>query len=106
MQEMSAQQVHQYLQSSNNNPILLDVRELWEYKICHIEGSQLIPMRNIPSELNQLEPEQETIVICHHGIRSRIVGQFLEQADFTNIINLSGGVNQWAQQVDTKMPVY
>ena len=106
MQEMSALEIHQYLQKTEEKPLLLDVREPWEYDICHIEGSQLIPMNTIRNELDQLEPDQKTIVICHHGIRSRMVAYFLEQADFTNVINLSGGVNQWARQVDPEMAVY
>lgn len=103
---MSPQQISEYLQSSTSSPLLLDVRENWEYDICHIKGSELIPMQQIPMQLNQLDPEQETIVICHHGVRSRMVGQFLEQAEFKNIINLSGGVTAWSQQVDKTMPTY
>lgn len=111
MQEMSPQQVYQHLQTirsqtTSSEPLLLDVRETWEYDICHIKGSELIPMQTIPRQLGQLDPQQETIVICHHGVRSRMVGQFLEQAQFENIINLSGGVTAWAQQVDQTMPTY
>lgn len=106
MQEMSALQLSDYLQNTPNHPVLLDVREPWEYKICHIEGSKLIPMQTIASEIKHLEPDQETVVICHHGVRSRMVGHFLEQAQFKNVINLSGGVTQWAQEVDSNMPTY
>ena len=106
MLEMSVQEIHNYLQDSEKKPVLLDVRENWEYDICHIEGSMLMPMQTVPQQLQQLDPHQETIVICHHGIRSRMVGQYLEQADFKNIINLSGGVNAWAQQIDLNMPSY
>lgn len=106
MQEMSALQVHKYLQTTSNKPLLLDVREPWEYKICKIAGSELVPMQTIPHELATLDPGQETIVICHHGVRSRMVGQFLEQAQFKNVINLSGGVTAWAQQVDPDMSIY
>ncbi len=106
MQEMTPQQVYDYLQKNTNKPLLLDVREPWEYQICRIEGSELIPMQKIPSHLNKLDPKQETIVICHHGVRSRMVVQFLEQAQFENVINLSGGVNAWAQSVELDMPSY
>ncbi|MCW8929588.1 MAG: rhodanese-like domain-containing protein [Gammaproteobacteria bacterium] len=106
MQEMSPQQVHEYLEMTEKSPLLLDVREHWEYEICHIEGSELIPMQTIPNQLDKLDPEQEIIVICHHGVRSRMVGQFLEQARFKNIRNLSGGVAAWAQEVDRSMPTY
>jgi len=103
---MSPQQVNEYLQTKTNTPLLLDVREPWEYDICHIKGSKLIPMQRIPSHLNQLDPQQETIVICHHGIRSKIVSNFLEQAEFKRVINLTGGVNTWAQEVDLSMTSY
>ena len=106
MQEMSPQQVHEYLQTNTSKPLLLDVREPWEHEICRIEGAELIPMQSIPAHLDKLDPQQETVVICHHGIRSRMVGQFLELAQFKKIINLSGGVNAWAQDVDLDMPSY
>lgn len=106
MQEMSPRQVHDYLQTTTDKPLLLDVRENWEYDICHINGSELIPMQTIPNQLDKLDPNKEIIVICHHGVRSRMVGQFLEQVKFKNIINLSGGVTAWAQAVDPNMPTY
>ena len=106
MQEMSPQQVHEYLESTTNKPLLLDVRENWEYDICHIKGSELIHMQTIPHQLDKLAPEQEIIVVCHHGIRSRMVGQFLEQAQFKHVTNLSGGVAAWSQLVDRSMPTY
>ncbi len=106
MQEMSPQQIHEYLETTSSKPLLLDVREAWEYDICHIKGSELIPMQTIPKQLDKLDPNQEIIVICHHGIRSRMVGQYLEQAQFKNITNLSGGVAAWAQDVDQTMPTY
>ena len=106
MQEMSALEVSEYLQQTETKPFLLDVREPWEFDICRIEGAKLIPMRTVPGNIEQLDPQQETIVICHHGIRSRMVGKFLEQADFINIINLSGGMAQWYQQVDSSIATY
>jgi len=63
-------------------------------------------MSQIPTRLDELEQTRETVVICHHGIRSRSVGRYLEQAGFSNIINLSGGVDQWAKTVDSAMPTY
>ncbi|MCU7798806.1 MAG: sulfurtransferase [gamma proteobacterium symbiont of Lucinoma myriamae] len=106
MREMSPQQVNEYLQDTTTKHFLLDVREPWEYNICRIEGAELMPMQSIPAHLSKLDPKQETIVICHHGVRSRMVAQFLEQAQFENVINLSGGVNAWSQHVDLEMPRY
>lgn len=87
-------------------PLLLDVREPWEYETCHIAGSQLIPMQTIPARLNELEEDQQVVCICHHGARSMSVAAFLERNHFTNVINLTGGMHAWAQQVDSTMPVY
>jgi len=104
--EMSAVDLHEYLQSLTIKPLLIDVREPWEYQTCHINNSVLIPMRQIPTALNELDPDRETVVICHHGIRSRSVSSFLSSNDFTQVINLSGGIDEWAKTVDNSMPLY
>ena len=106
MREMDAATLSEYLERCDTPPLLLDVRQPWEFDVCRIEGSQLIPMGQLPRKLAELDPEQETVVICHHGIRSRSVGHYLEQQGFSKIINLSGGVDQWAKQVDNTMPTY
>ena len=106
MREFSAEQLKTYLDSCDQQPLLLDVRQPWEFDICKIENSVLIPMAQIPSRFESLDINRETVVICHHGIRSRRVGNYLEQAGFDNIINLSGGVNQWSKTVDQQMPTY
>ena len=106
MQEFSAQQVDELIKQSDKKPFLLDVREPWEHEICHIDGVTLIPMKTIPQHLAKLAPTEEIVVICHHGIRSRMVGRFLEQEGYKHIINLSGGVKAWAEQVDATMPKY
>lgn len=87
-------------------PVLLDVREPWEYEICHIAGAKLVPMGVIAVRVDELDPAAETVVICHHGIRSARVGAFLESRGFQDIVNLEGGVAAWAEQVDPGMPTY
>jgi rhodanese-related sulfurtransferase len=106
MREFSAQQLQAYLNAAAEQPLLLDVREPWEFDKARIEGSTLVPMRSVPDRLQELDPARETVVICHHGIRSRMVGHFLESQGFSNIINLSGGVASWASDVDRQMPTY
>ena len=106
MQNFSPSQLHEYLANAENAPLLLDVREPWEYERCYIEGSVLVPMGDLNAKLAELDPQRETVVICHHGIRSRHVGMQLEHIGFTNIINLSGGVNAWAREVDPQMAIY
>lgn len=106
MRRFTPKELRAYLEKATSPPLLLDVREPWEFQYCHIEGSELIPMREIPAAATQLGPAQEIVVICHHGIRSRQVAYYLEQAGFTNLINLEGGVEAWAQDVDLTMKRY
>lgn len=87
-------------------PLLLDVREPWEFERCHIEGAELLPMAAIPSRVAQLDPAREMVVICHHGVRSFHVARFLEHNGFSDVINLTGGVDAWAREVDPHMAVY
>jgi rhodanese-related sulfurtransferase len=87
-------------------PLLLDVREPWEYEVCHIKGSRLLPMRGIQGRVAELDPERETVVICHHGVRSYHVARFLEHNGFQNVVNLTGGVDAWAKEADPAMPTY
>lgn len=87
-------------------PLLLDVREPWEYERCHIAGATSSPMSRIQSTFSQLDPDQEMVVICHHGVRSFHVARFLEHNGFEHVINLTGGVDAWAKEVDHQMPTY
>ncbi len=87
-------------------PLLLDVREGWEYQRCHLEGATLLPMSTLQARLGELDPQQETVVICHHGVRSFHVARFLESNGFSQVINLTGGVDAWAKEVDHAMPTY
>lgn len=106
MRELSAQELKAHLETCDQQPLLLDVRQPWEFEVCKIENSVLLPMSQITAKYDSLDFDRETVVICHHGIRSRRVGRYLEEAGFSNIINLSGGVAQWAQTVDKDMPTY
>ena len=87
-------------------PLLLDVREPYEFAYCHIEGSLNIPMNSVPVRIGELDSEQETVVICHHGMRSASVASYLLRHDFQRILNLSGGVDAWAILVQPDMPRY
>jgi len=104
--EMSVRELRSRLLDGSPPPLLLDVREPWEANICRIDGSKLLPMHRIVASLPELDPERETVVICHHGIRSRQVALYLEGQGFSRVINLRGGVAAWAQQVDPSMAVY
>jgi rhodanese-related sulfurtransferase len=92
--------------ASSEKPLLLDVRENWEYETCHIAGSTQIPMNLIPIRVNELGDDREIVCVCHHGARSMQVAAFLERNGFSNITNLTGGIHAWAVQVDPSMPKY
>lgn len=107
MQQISASELAAWLaDGSRAKPLLLDVREPWEFELCRIEGAQLMPMQTVPANIESLEPDTDIVTICHHGMRSAQVAGFLARNGFTRLFNLSGGVAAWAAQVDPKMPTY
>jgi rhodanese-related sulfurtransferase len=85
---------------------ILDVREPWETSICAIEGSILIPLSTLPSNLERLPQDIPLAVVCHHGMRSLQAVLWLRRQGFENAINLQGGVDAWAQRVDPAMATY
>ncbi len=90
----------------DNQPELIDVREKWEYQYCHINNVRLIPMGEIVSTLRSLDKNKEYVLICHHGIRSLQVARYMAKQGFERVINLTGGVDAWAKEVDHAMPTY
>ncbi len=85
---------------------LLDVREPYEYELCHLEGAMLIPLGQLQARIKELEKDEETVVYCHVGVRSTQAVALLRQAGFSNARNLQGGIDSWARQVDPEMPRY
>ena len=107
MQHLSAPELAQLLaDDARPRPVLLDVREPWEFQTCHIDGAAAMPMRTVPARLAELDPDLPVVCICHHGARSMQVASFLEQNGFADVSNLTGGVHAWALQVDNNMPTY
>lgn len=98
-------QLAQQLQDKTQTFQLLDVREPWEYDIACLEGAKLIPLNQLQQNIHQLNPTQTVVVICHHGIRSAHACYFLASQGF-DVINLSGGIDQWAREIDPNMSLY
>ena len=108
MRQMTARELAEWLREHGHEAQLLDVREPWEFELCRIEGSRLLPLGQLPARLGELGLDRSApvVAICHHGIRSRHACRLLEHAGFSDVINLSGGVGAWAEQVDPAMPRY
>lgn len=94
-----------YLENGEQSLQILDVREPWEYDIAHIEGSVLIPLGTLMQKTDNLDHSREWVVVCHHGIRSAHACYFLERNGFQTI-NLTGGIDRWAKEIDLNMPLY
>jgi len=86
--------------------VLLDVREAWEVGLAPFPGMTWIPMGQITERMTELDKAAETVVICHHGIRSWRVAKFLEHEGFANVINLTGGIDAWSKEIDSSIPLY
>ncbi len=86
--------------------LLLDVREPHEVALCAIAGSQRIPMQQIPAQMGALPRDQLILVHCHHGGRSMRVTQFLRANGFTQVSNVAGGIDTWAELIDPTLARY
>lgn len=107
IREINARELADWLaDASRPQPVLLDVREDWEYALCRIDGSRQIPMNLIPLRHNELPDDTPVVTICHHGVRSYQVGLFLENAGFEQVLSLHGGVAAWADEVEPAMARY
>ena len=92
--------------ASREPPVLVDVREPWEFALCKIEGSLLVPLGELPRRRDELPHDRPLVMVCHTGRRSQNAAMFLAQAGFTDVQNLEGGVEGWAVEVDPSMKRY
>ena len=95
------------LRQQNSPPLLLDVREPWEYATAAIPGAINIPMGEIPSRAHtELDPDAPIVVLCHHGARSLSVTMWLRNQGFDHAQSLAGGIDQWSRSIDPTIPRY
>lgn len=107
MQQITPAQLRAWLEDAGRSPPrLLDVREQWEYDIVHLDGSVHMPMQTVPVRRTELAPDEDIVVICHHGGRSQQVAMFLDRTGHQRVYNLAGGVDAWAREVDASMSRY
>jgi rhodanese-related sulfurtransferase len=85
--------------------LLLDVREPEELQIASIGGTH-IPLGDLGRRFHELDPDQEIVVMCHHGVRSAHATAFLRAQGFEKVRNLSGGIERWSVMVDSSIPRY
>ena len=87
-------------------PLVVDVREPEEYELARIEGARLLPLSLFNEWAPALDPERETVFMCHHGMRSAQVCAWLSRQGFGKIHNLAGGIDRWSTEVDPAVPRY
>jgi rhodanese-related sulfurtransferase len=87
-------------------PVLVDVREPWEFDYCRIEGSVSMPLAELGRRYAELPGERPVVTVCHHGMRSMHAAAFLARAGFAEVHNLFGGVAAWAAEVEPTMRTY
>jgi len=106
MKEISVQELKKK-RETNEDFLLLDVREQHEFYISNIEGT-LIPLGQLPERVSEIEEykEKEVVVICRSGARSAKAVELLEKEGFEDAKNLVGGINEWAKKIDPSLPVY
>jgi rhodanese-related sulfurtransferase len=94
------------MRSTGGEHVVLDVTEGRELDICQLKGALHIPMAEIPARVDDLPTNQPLVVLCHHGARSQMVVDFLRDAGFRNAVNLDGGIEAWACEIDRSMRRY
>jgi len=104
IQDLNPKEFKDYL--VDNEVTLVDVREQWEFDICQIKGAILIPLGEIAKSYANLNKDSNIALYCHSGIRSMHVADFLLSKGFQSLSNLQGGIDAWAQEIDTTIERY
>ena len=104
--DISPEDLHRRLLAGDDLQ-LVDVREEMEFDYCHLPGSLLLPLDELPRRAAEIRTEGPVVMICHHGVRSAHATAYLRQRlGRPNVLNLRGGVDAWAAQVDPDFPTY
>ncbi|MEM3433888.1 MAG: rhodanese-like domain-containing protein, partial [Candidatus Methanomethyliaceae archaeon] len=102
--EVSPEELKQMLERGEVQ--LIDVREPFEWEICHIEGAKLIPLGQLPSRIHELDPAKTIVVYCHSGYRSAQAVKLLRELGLRKTYNLAGGIDAYAERVDPSLTRY
>ena len=104
IQDLEPKEFKDYL--VDDEVTLVDVREQWEFDICQIKGAILIPLGEVNKSYVKLNKDSKIALYCHSGIRSMHVANFLLSQGFESLANLQGGIDAWAQEIDTTVERY
>ncbi len=85
---------------ADGETLLLDVRTPGEWRVHRLAGAVLIPIDQLAQRYGELNPDQRTIVICEHGVRSEAAADFLARHDFADVATMIGGMAQWSGAVE------
>jgi len=85
---------------------ILDVREPWELDLVRFPEALAIPLATLPARIGEVPTDKPVVVVCHHGMRSYKAMTWLRQNGVANAINLDGGIDAWARQIEPSMGVY
>jgi rhodanese-related sulfurtransferase len=105
MAEISPQDLKARL-DRHEAPLLLDVRQDWETRLCRLPNAVHIPIEEIETRTEELDPQDDIVVYCHQGVRSAAVAEYLRSLGFARVSNLSGGLDAWARTVEPTMRRY
>ena len=86
--------------------ILLDIREPYELILSRLDHQLHIPMSQMSERWREIPRDRPIVVFCHHGVRSVNLLNQLQAAGFTNLINMEGGIDAWAKEIDPAVPLY
>jgi rhodanese-related sulfurtransferase len=103
--ELTVQDLQQLL-AAGAKPVIVDVREQWEFDLGHLDGSVHIPLGTLPERMQDLDRTAEIVTVCHTGRRSLQAAHFMHATGFARVRSLRGGVEAWSVQIDPSMPRY
>ena len=104
--EISVTEAKRLLDTAPQQTLLIDVREPYEWEICHLPNAEHIPMRQIPVQAGALPGDKHLLILCHTGVRSLRVTEFLRAQGLAAVSNIAGGINAWASEIDPTLRRY
>ena len=102
---IDVQELHEW-RRSGRELTLLDVREPWELEICQFPDALAIPLQTLPRRGAEIPTDRPVVVLCHHGMRSLQAVGWLRRNGVANAVNLTGGIDAWAREIEPKMGIY